>query len=238
MELPGLSFAVGLRFQDELRATLGLPVSFSFADSFHLVVAFGRCKFKLSPQSVGLILQATIGGFASFKVSLLNDRVFKLSVTSKEVGLIVHRLTSFECPLFKLYFHLWGGGGPDWRAEHKLFLEEERNSWSHAPSSRPRALSFADTVRKPMANPPLSGANATPLGGPSPMAPTRTSVFRRIEFPRKSVFERIEPGPCLPQPRRGGDAMNLPCPRCLLPGHARRDCHWPIRCRASLIVAN
>lgn len=114
MELPGLSFAVGLRFQDELRATLGLPMSFTIADSFHLVAAFGRCKFKLSPQSVGLILQATIGGFASFfKVSLLNDRVFKFSMASKEVGLIIRHLILFECPLFKIYFHLCGGGGPD-----------------------------------------------------------------------------------------------------------------------------
>jgi len=60
--------------------------------------------------------------------SLLNDCVFKFSVASKEVGLIVHHLISFECPLFKLYFHLWGGGGLDWRTEYKLFLEEERSS--------------------------------------------------------------------------------------------------------------
>ena len=188
MALPGLSFSMGLPVQDEIRATLGVPVSSSRSDSFFLVAAFGRCKFRLTEFSVGLILQATIGGSTTcFKVSTLSYRVFKFSVASKEVGLIVHRLTSFECPLFKLYFHLWGGGGPDWRAEHKLFLEEERNSWSHAPSSRPRALSFADAVRKPMANPPLSGANATPLGRPSPMAPTRTSVFRPIEFPRKEI---------------------------------------------------
>lgn len=137
MELPGLSFAVGRRFEDELRASSGLPVSLSPADSFLLVVAFGRCKFRLTPDSVGLILQATIGGFASFfKVASLSDRVFKFTVASKEVGLIIRCLFSFECTNFKLFFHLWGGGGTDWRSEFKLFLEEERNSWSHAPSGR------------------------------------------------------------------------------------------------------
>jgi len=86
---------------------MGLLVSLSSTDSFHLVVAFGFCKFKLSQHSVDLILQATIGGNASlFKVSTLSDRVFKFSVASKEVGLIIRRLISFECDLYKIFFHL------------------------------------------------------------------------------------------------------------------------------------
>lgn len=44
----------------------GLPVSRGRldSDSFALVVAFGRYKFWLSVDSVGLIIQAVIGGSA------------------------------------------------------------------------------------------------------------------------------------------------------------------------------
>lgn len=105
MAQPGLSFSPGLRFQDEIRATLGLPVSSSISDLFLLVVAFGRYKFKLSLASVGLILQATIGGNPLFfKVPALGDWVFKFSLASKAVGLGVRILLSFD---FKLFFHLW-----------------------------------------------------------------------------------------------------------------------------------
>jgi len=92
------------------------------------------------------------------------------------------------------------------------------NSWHVAPSSRPRASSYADVVRKPLVNPLLTSANAIPLGHTLPKSTVRTSVFRHIEFPRKSVFARLGPGPP-PRPLqllRGGDDMNLPCPRCLI----------------------
>lgn len=185
MALPGLSFSPGLRFQDELRASHGLPIS-SLSDHFALVVAFGRCKFKLSPLSVGRILQATIGGNAScFRVSSLGDRVFKFLVASKEVGLIIRRLGSFENDLFKMFFFLWGGGGPDWRLEYKKFLVEEDNLWNSAPTSRSQPRSFADVVRRPPATsvfcPPLSGANAIPLGNAK-----RKSVHSRLVFPSTS----------------------------------------------------
>jgi len=47
MALPVLSFSPGLRVQDEFRGTFGVPVSSSRSDSFLLVAAFGRCKFRL-----------------------------------------------------------------------------------------------------------------------------------------------------------------------------------------------
>lgn len=107
MALPGLSFSPSIRFQDELRATLGILMSSSLANSFLLVATFGYCKFKLSTFSVGLILQATIGGNTScFKVSPLGDRVFKFSVASKKVRLIIRRMFAFECDIFKVSFHL------------------------------------------------------------------------------------------------------------------------------------
>lgn len=128
MALPGVSFSPGLRIQDEIRASLGSPVS----SSLSLIPSPlwpPLAAASSSSRNFGLILQATIGGDASlFKVSSLSDRVFRFMVATKEAGLFVHRLGSFECDLYKVFFHLWGHGGPNWRREFKLFLEEERES--------------------------------------------------------------------------------------------------------------
>lgn len=67
---PPPSFSPGARVQDEIRATLGKPVS-SLSDSFLLVAAFGRCKFRLTESSVGLILQATIAARSPVSKCLL-----------------------------------------------------------------------------------------------------------------------------------------------------------------------
>lgn len=72
MEFLGLSFSPGLKLQEEVRFKLGALVSHPVVDrsSFALVAAFGRCKFKLSPSSFGLLLQAAIGDVAiHFNVS-------------------------------------------------------------------------------------------------------------------------------------------------------------------------
>lgn len=112
MELPGLSFRPGA-----IKERFGLQVSSAGASSspFFLVASFGRCKFRLSPISVGLILQATIGGVArDFDVVQLSCRFFRFSVASKAVGFHVFRLASLDCSCYKIYFHLWGNGGPRW----------------------------------------------------------------------------------------------------------------------------
>lgn len=113
--------------------------------SFALVVAFDRCRFKLTPEVVALILQATIGGSTPhFRVSLLCDRTFKLFVSSKDVGFFIHNLRSFSCDLYVLFFHLWGNGGLNWRHELRLFLAKEKLSWQEVQSV---CKSSADTVK-------------------------------------------------------------------------------------------
>lgn len=239
--LPGLSLAPGLSIQREVRSSLGLPVSCAHlsASSFALVVAFGRCKFHLSADSVSLLLQATIGGSAPhFHVSQLGDRVFKFFVSSKPVGFFVRNLRSFECNLFKLSFHLWGRGGPDWRREWKLFVSEEEASWSKVGSKKSLEKSFADVVR----NIPLSGANRAPIGIKTAPKP---NVFDRLSFPRVSVFDRLQPSaqnlqlePSLVKAKassssgQGHFLAHMGCSRCLSPSHSRRNCSQPIRCHA------
>lgn len=239
--LPGLSLAPGLSIQHEVWRKLGLPISWPtlVGTSFALVVAFGSCKFRLSDDSVGLILQASIEGTAShFRVSRLADRVFKFFVSSKPVGIFVRNLHSFESDLFKLTFHFWGHGRPNWRQELRLFYLEEESSWQHAGQGRSKlqtGVSFADAVRSN----PLSGANRIPLGARPAKQPPKQSVFDRISFPKFSVFERLNPSPqgasypAMAGPSVGQSSKQSPrCPRCLSHSHSRRDRRWPIRCLA------
>jgi hypothetical protein len=77
MDLQGLNFCLGIGVQEVIRSKFGCPVSLASPDhAFFLVASFGHCKFKLSPSSVGFLLQATIGGVAKdFDVLPLLDRV-------------------------------------------------------------------------------------------------------------------------------------------------------------------
>lgn len=121
MELHGLDFSPSLAFQLDLWHAHGLLISSSSSScSFFLVVSFGHCKFCLFSSSVSLLLQATIGGSASeFGAIALGDRVFRFSITSNLVGHCIYKLRSFECSLYKLFFHLWNNGGPNWQPEWK-----------------------------------------------------------------------------------------------------------------------
>lgn len=188
--LPGLSFAPGESIAAEAARVLGLPISSQDHSplSFALVVAFARCKFRLDPSSVSLILQATIGGTAdNFRVSQLADRTFKFFVSSRQIGFFVVNLRSYSCSFYSLTLHLWGNGGPNWRRELAIFLSEEERSWQRAtkrnspshPARRAHAfarpgMSLADAVRTgptksavgtSTSSPPLFGASAAT--GPS-----------------------------------------------------------------------
>lgn len=112
MDLPGLSFAPGEAFQLSIAQSFNLPVSCP-NPFFALVVAFGRCKFRLDPCSVSLMLQATFGGAAHhFHVSLLLNQTFKFFVSCKQVGFKIANLRTFSCDLFSFNVHLWGMVAP------------------------------------------------------------------------------------------------------------------------------
>lgn len=230
MALSGLSFAPGLRIQAEVWSSLRSPISRPAldSDSFVLVAAFGRSKFKLCSASAGSLLQAAIGGLAEhFRVSSLSDRVFKFFVASRSVGFFIFKLGSFSCEQFKVSFHLWGNGGPNWRLEYKLFLAEEERSWSYVSHSNSAQKSFADAVRSP----PLSGANCIPLGNKHFEKRNVSSVFSRIIFPCRSVFDRLKfdhvfskSARSMPNPSGQSSVLPACCPRCLSLKHSRRNC--------------
>ena len=106
-----------------------------------------------------------IGGIASdFAVLQLADRVFRFSVSSSSVGFHVVKLRSFECSSFKVFFHLWSNGGPNWVREWRSFCAEEEASWTDVQKSptagkiRP-SVTFADAVKSV----PLTRANKVPV---------------------------------------------------------------------------
>ena len=127
MDLQGLNFRPSLGIQATINSKFGCLVSQDVSSgAFFLVASFGRCKFKLCPVSVSLLLQATIGGLAKdFGVVPLSDSVFHFSVSSRLVGFHVFKLWFFSCTLYKVYFHLWSNGGPRWIPEWIAFYVEE-----------------------------------------------------------------------------------------------------------------
>jgi hypothetical protein len=259
MELQGLSFRPGEGVQGTVFRKFGSTVSpVSSSAAFFLVATFGRCKFKLSPSNVALLLQASIGGVAdSFDVVPLSDRVFRFSV-----GFHVFKLRSFSCASYQVFFHLWSNGGPRWKSEWQAFCEEEEQSWSKVQSNARASSgfikqhrSFADAVK---AN-PLTGANATPIRDAS----QRTSVFDRMVFPaaynsfvskgkekapdgthdhpdfaklaksKSQNFDRFSNQGQREEGQSSGSSRKSGfCSRCLSEGHSTWACKSPIRCYA------
>jgi hypothetical protein len=110
MDPPDLDFQPGLGVQSAIRHRFREPVNSFLVKGireFTLLVSVGRCKFRLSEHSVGLILQATMGGTATdFSPVQLSDRVFSFVVASKNVGFHIYNLRSFACEQYQVFFHL------------------------------------------------------------------------------------------------------------------------------------
>ncbi|TVT98028.1 hypothetical protein EJB05_56697, partial [Eragrostis curvula] len=193
MDLPGLDFRPGVGVQSAILDRLDSHLNFkpgSGQSEFLLVVSFGRCVFRLTEETVSLILQATIGGVAAdFRPAQLDDRVFRFSVSSKAVGFHIYNLKSFECKQYKLHFHLWGSGGASWSQESINFNKEEEDSWTTV-KRKGRKKSYVDAVKN-QNRVPLTGANKVPLMNRKMWKPKK-SVFDRLSNPRQSVFDRIE----------------------------------------------
>ncbi|CAO2150915.1 unnamed protein product [Urochloa humidicola] len=139
-----LDFDPGLTFQRLVRDRFSCPVSFSPTPSsseFWLVCSFGRSALRLNVDSVGLILQAVLGGIdRDFRVFHLSGWMFRFSVFSKDVGLMVYRLNKFLCQHFSIFFALWGNGGPNWVREYHRWCTEEDAKWVHVARSIRKAL--------------------------------------------------------------------------------------------------
>ena len=215
------------------------PVSISHA--LFLVASFGRSKFKLSPSSVGSILQATIGGVSEdFNVVQLADRVFRFSVSSKWVGFHIVNLRSFECSQFKIFFHFWGFGGPNWRREWRLFCLEEDASWSVVRRNSNRATRSVARPTSALASleVPLSGANCIPIGNRLRQkeqgveeAPDNARNILNLD---SNVERRVSRSQQVPAGNLSLPLQSGICSRCLSWGHARQACKSAFRCYSCL----
>jgi hypothetical protein len=188
MDLSRLDFRPGVLFETDVRRRFSSPVcpgSPHSPSAFWLVVSFGRCIFRLDSVSVGHILQAAFGGSArGFMVLSLAERVFRFTVSSRDVGFHIYNSRCIVRPEFKAFFNLWNSGGPNWNYELKIFFQEENANWWFVTGRK--KISFADVVRRP----PLTGANAVPVRrhlrpscSAGKLIAPRTSVFNRLGFP-------------------------------------------------------
>jgi hypothetical protein len=126
--LSDLCFDPGIKFVGLVSDRFGCSVSLSDSSSrpFQLVVSFGRSAICLNHESVSLILQACLRGFAKdFRVHLLSGWMFGFSVSCKNVGFMIYKLKSFSCNAFAIFFHLWSGGGPNWRKDFELWRSKQ-----------------------------------------------------------------------------------------------------------------
>ena len=104
----GLDFSRGYRFAKEIKSKFLTTVHPTLhSGHFILVASFDRATFHLTDDSMGLALEAAIGGYcAEMKAFLLHGRTFSFNVSSKSIGFHMYNLRKFECPQFKCFFHL------------------------------------------------------------------------------------------------------------------------------------
>jgi hypothetical protein len=143
-----------------------------------------------------------LGGIASdFNPILLEEQIFRFSVASKQVALMIVELSQVSEVNFRVGFFLCNDQGFQKALRFAKSDSGPSFHWESPRSKSPRS-SYADVVR--VHQPPLSGANVVPLGSNRSyssqsrqvrnlkmhkIAPA--SVFSRLQFPRRSVFERI-----------------------------------------------
>jgi len=148
--LSDLCLNLGAKFEHLVRARLGCsvsPTSNSPLPEFYLVTSFGRSAVRLNADFVGLLLQSCLGEVAKdFNVTHLLGWMFKFSVSCKNVGFMIRKIRSFSCKLFEAFFHLWGGGGPDWQREVNLWTAEQEAEWCLV-CSKSSKKSYADMVK-------------------------------------------------------------------------------------------
>jgi hypothetical protein len=140
MDLSGLNFQLSVGFQAAIRARYGEPINHfpvQGLKEFFLIVFVGRCKFKLTVQTIGFLLQATIGGTAvDFRPQQISNRVFKFVVASHNVGFHIYNLRSFSCEEYHIFFNLWNNGGAHWQSEPEKYFKEEAPQWTEIRGKR------------------------------------------------------------------------------------------------------
>lgn len=181
-----LDLRPGMDFQRRIWHKFNCPIAFTpgpGAREFFLVASFGHHKHRLDVDIVNGYLNACLGGIATdFNVAHLRDQTYCFSVFSMRVGFSVFALKSFECETFKVFFNLWGHGGPDYIREFHDWQMEELQSWSIVGKKK----SYAQVTKDK-----LSGANRTTLGSRFARIPVSWSIQNQLQC------LHIDPSSCI-----------------------------------------
>jgi hypothetical protein len=143
---PGKKFIPGAR--SKFHSTIH-PLGKS--NHFLLLVSFAHSKFRLDSVSVGLVLEACLGGSSEdFSVISCGQRTFRFSVASRNVGFMVYQLHYFSCAAFKFFFHPWGNGGANWRKEFRVWQTKFQQEWTLvSPNKRQTDQALLALRRRP-----------------------------------------------------------------------------------------
>nr|AWA45197.1 hypothetical protein SS81E14_000014 [Saccharum spontaneum] len=192
--------ARGEDFNCFVRDSFGLPVApiTPSTGSFSMIVAFGRCRFRLNEDFTADCLSKILGGPTSaFHVSQIEDRIFFFLVSSKHIGFQVYKIRNFVCNEFELFFQLYNEAGLSFARAH---INPKPFPWVDV-----RRKSYAAVARKQSSL--LFGANRVPIGparfkvpqapnsigGPSSNATSRSKLMLdNIQRSNQSIYEQFK----------------------------------------------
>lgn len=180
-----LDFSVGREFEHQVRRHFGSQVhhdSSSPRGSFLLLATFRHSLFRLSEDSVALVLQSFLGGSAHlFHVLEVSHNHFCFSVSCKAVGFFVYGLRRVIGESFDVYFHLWSNGTPHWEREKHLWEAEEAKKWTAVLTmcQKRDAKAHASATKRVHFNPQLILASPTKKFEPA-ISKARTICFGSI----------------------------------------------------------
>jgi hypothetical protein len=205
--------ARGLQFSAFVSSKFGKTVnaSSSSLEAFSMLVAFGRCRFRLDDASVAKTLCDILGGSADdFDVCSIEDRIYHFSVSCKKIGFEIYKIRSFKCLEFELFFQLFNDSGLSFARMHISCLpvfpwEKVSNRRSFAAVvTGANAIPVSDNASRLLKEHVLSARKSVferlqfPSKAPrvAPRSrnlklPVRKSVFERLQFPKSSVFDRL-----------------------------------------------
>jgi hypothetical protein len=182
--LPLASKAAGAAFSAFISSKFGESVGASNLSlvGFSLLVAFGRCRFRLEEAFVASSLSTILGCSGdALSVCSLEDRIFLFSVSCKLVGFEVYKIRSFSCEEFELSFHLLNNAGLA-AARLKASGQPKQFPWIQA-GKKP---SYADMVKS--RNVVLTGANKQKIGSKPLFA---NSAFRSSSRAQKNRIRNL-----------------------------------------------
>lgn len=163
MALSDLNFNQGRAFEKRIKRKYGVDINHHSScrnKEFILVVEVLHSKIRINQDSVGLILQACLGGKAKlFKVVCLQNMSFKFCVSSREVGYAIIKDGNIKNSLFNIGFLFWNHGGLNYKVEFRPYQLELEKEWTTINRNKNRR-SYAQEVQShtlaaPMTSPPL-----------------------------------------------------------------------------------